>query len=242
MAKTALAGHRAPRPADRRRPRRVREARLRRRVDGGDRRPRARCRSRSSTSTSAARRGSTRSSSIARWTTWCAASSRRSRAGSPRERVEQAALAFLTYVKDQPDGFAVLSQDSPLTRRAAGCRACSTISPSASATSSPSSFKDAGYDPKAAPIYAHALVGMVTFVGKWWIEVRKPSRRGGGQAHRRARVDGAAPPAEAADAGIPRGAARQGNVTSRSGRFRFSYASSTGRKPHAANAPGARTS
>ena len=37
------------------------------------------------------------------------------------------------------------------------------------------SFKEAGYDPKAAPIYAHALVGMVTFVGKWWTEVRKPS-------------------------------------------------------------------
>jgi hypothetical protein len=35
------------------------------------------------------------------------------------------------------------------------------------------SFKDAGYDPKSAPIYAHALVGMVTFVGKWWIEERK---------------------------------------------------------------------
>src|SRR3954447_24801301 len=34
--------------------------------------------------------------------------------GSPRERVERASLAFLTYVQDHPDGFAVLSQDSPL--------------------------------------------------------------------------------------------------------------------------------
>lgn len=32
----------------------------------------------------------------------------------------------------------------------------------------------AGYDPKAAPIYANALIGMVTFVGKWWTEERKP--------------------------------------------------------------------
>ena len=38
-----------------------------------------------------------------------------------------------------------------------------------------STLKEAGYDPKAAPIYAHALVGMVTFVGKWWTETRKPS-------------------------------------------------------------------
>ena len=36
-------------------------------------------------------------------------------------------------------------------------------------------FKAAGYDPKTAPIYAHALVGMVTFVGKWWTESRKPA-------------------------------------------------------------------
>ena len=37
-----------------------------------------------------------------------------------------------------------------------------------------SSFKEAGYDRKAAPIYPHALVGMVTFVGKWWTDARKP--------------------------------------------------------------------
>src|SRR5438309_2016457 len=36
-------------------------------------------------------------------------------------------------------------------------------------------FAEAGLDPKVAPIYAHALVGMVTFVGQWWTEARKPS-------------------------------------------------------------------
>jgi hypothetical protein len=36
-------------------------------------------------------------------------------------------------------------------------------------------FKEAGYDPKAVPIYAHALVGMVTSIGQWWTETRKPS-------------------------------------------------------------------
>ena len=34
--------------------------------------------------------------------------------GTPRERVERAALAFLTYVRDQPDGFVVLSRDAPV--------------------------------------------------------------------------------------------------------------------------------
>ena len=37
-----------------------------------------------------------------------------------------------------------------------------------------SAFKEAGYDAKAAPIYANAPIGMVTFVGKWWTEKRKP--------------------------------------------------------------------
>src|SRR5215471_19223799 len=31
--------------------------------------------------------------------------------GSPRERLERAALAFLTYVEERPDGFAVLLRD-----------------------------------------------------------------------------------------------------------------------------------
>ena len=38
-------------------------------------------------------------------------------------------------------------------------------------------FRRAGYDSKAAPIYAHALVGMVAFVGQWWTESRKHRRR-----------------------------------------------------------------
>ena len=95
-------------------------------------------------------------------------------AGTPRERVERASLAFLTYVKDQPDGFAVLSQDSPLS--ATRGRLSSLLNDLAERVGDlfASSFKEAGYDAKAAPIYAHALVGMVTFVGKWWTDVRKP--------------------------------------------------------------------
>lgn len=95
--------------------------------------------------------------------------------GSPRERIEAASLAFLTYVKDQPDGFAVLSQDSPTTAATRG-RLSSLLNDLAERVGDifAKSFKDAGYDAKAAPIYAQALVGMVTFVGKWWTGARKP--------------------------------------------------------------------
>src|SRR5262247_3976171 len=37
--------------------------------------------------------------------------------GSPRERVERAALAFLTYVQERPDGFAVLLRDAAPSAR-----------------------------------------------------------------------------------------------------------------------------
>lgn len=94
--------------------------------------------------------------------------------GSPRQRVEQASLAFLTYVRDYPDGFAVLSQDSPMV--ATSGRLSSLLNDLAERVGDifAESFKAAGYDARAAPIYAHALVGMVTFVGKWWTGVRKP--------------------------------------------------------------------
>ena len=94
--------------------------------------------------------------------------------GTPRERVECASLAFLRYVKDHPDGFAVLSQDSPLTSNKGTMSSLLNDMAERVGDVFVKSLADAGYDPKAAPIYAHGLVGMVTFVGKWWTEARKP--------------------------------------------------------------------
>ena len=94
--------------------------------------------------------------------------------GSPRQRLENAVLAFLTYVKDHPDGFAILTQDRPVA--SAGTGMSSLLNDLAERVGGVFSeaFKAAGYDPRSAPIYAHALVGMVTFVGQWWRDTRKP--------------------------------------------------------------------
>ncbi len=96
--------------------------------------------------------------------------------GTPRERIDAAAIAFLTYVKDHPDGFALLTRDVPVTTNATGGMS-SVLNDVAERVGGlfTSAFKEAGYDPKAAPIYAHALIGMVTFVGQWWTAVRKPA-------------------------------------------------------------------
>ena len=94
--------------------------------------------------------------------------------GTPRERVERAALAFLMYVKDHPDGFAVLAHDAPITSARGGMSGMLNDVAERVGDVFATAFKEAGYDAKAAPIYAHALIGMVTFVGQWWTDVRKP--------------------------------------------------------------------
>ena len=92
--------------------------------------------------------------------------------GTPRERVERATLAFLTYVRDQPDGFVVLSRDAPVTLARGGMSSLLNDVAERVGRVFTATLKQAGYDPKSAPIYAHALVGMVTFVGQWWTETR----------------------------------------------------------------------
>lgn len=85
--------------------------------------------------------------------------------GTPRDRIEGAALAFMRYVQERPDGFAVLKRDSPASNGLA-----SLLAEVADRVGDVlrSEFKRAGYDPRAAPLYAQALIGMVTFVGQWW--------------------------------------------------------------------------
>ena len=90
--------------------------------------------------------------------------------GTPRDRVAAATLAFLSYVKENPDGFAVLSRDAPANVGMASLLA--EVGEKVGKIFA-TEFKRAGYDPKAAPIYAQALIGMVTFVGQWWTENRK---------------------------------------------------------------------
>ncbi len=91
--------------------------------------------------------------------------------GEPRDRLEAAIMAFLSYVKEHPDGFAVLSRDTPNTGLAnllaeVGDRVGAVFE---------NEFKAAGYDPRTAPMYAQALIGMVTFVGQWWRDNPKTS-------------------------------------------------------------------
>ena len=95
---------------------------------------------------------------------------------NPRLLLEQAALALLTYIEEEPDGFKVLIRDSPI----AGGRGslASVIGDIANQVEHilANEFRQRGFDPKLSPIYSRALVGMVVLVGEWWQEVGKPKR------------------------------------------------------------------
>lgn len=88
--------------------------------------------------------------------------------GTPRERFEAAVLAFMTYAREQPAGFAVLTRDSPTASARRGLTRVIDDLAQRVGDVFQSEFERAGYNPKVAPIYANALVGMVTQVGQWW--------------------------------------------------------------------------
>lgn len=96
---------------------------------------------------------------------------------TPRLKLEQSAEAFLSYIEEQSDGFRVLVRDVPAV---AGTGTFgSLIGDIASQVEHilVEEFSARGFDPKLAPLYSRALVGMVALVGQWWLETGKPKQR-----------------------------------------------------------------
>jgi AcrR family transcriptional regulator len=93
--------------------------------------------------------------------------------GSSHAILEAAALALLDYIEGSTDGFRILVRDSP-TGQSTGSFA-SLISDVATQVEHimVAQFKARRLDPKAAPMYAQMLVGMVALTGQWWLENSK---------------------------------------------------------------------
>ncbi|MFI1991259.1 TetR family transcriptional regulator [Actinoplanes sp. NPDC020271] len=98
-------------------------------------------------------------------------------AGHPRELLEQAALALLDYIEEEPHGFQVLS-----ARQAPVLAPAGTFSSVMNDVAHQvehilgAEFKGRSLDPRLAELYSQALVGMVALVGQWWREARKPKK------------------------------------------------------------------
>ena len=97
--------------------------------------------------------------------------------GHPRAVLEQAALGFLTYIENQPEGFRILVRDSPVTS-SRGTLA-SVIGDIATQVEYilADEFARRGFNKKLAPLYSQALVGMVALVGQWWLESGEPKKK-----------------------------------------------------------------
>ena len=94
--------------------------------------------------------------------------------GTPRQRFEGAVVAFMSYVRDEPAGFAVLSRDSPIAIERRGLTRVIDDLAGRVGEVFRGAFARAGYNARVAPIYANALVGMVTQVGQWWAAQDRP--------------------------------------------------------------------
>ncbi|MDQ3645351.1 MAG: TetR/AcrR family transcriptional regulator [Actinomycetota bacterium] len=94
----------------------------------------------------------------------------------PRQLVQQAALAFLTYIEEEPDGFRILVRDSPVTSSTGTLASLIGDIATQAEQILAAQFKATGYDPRLAPLYSQALVGMVALVGQWWLDSGKPSK------------------------------------------------------------------
>ncbi|HVQ18594.1 MAG TPA: TetR/AcrR family transcriptional regulator [Actinomycetes bacterium] len=94
----------------------------------------------------------------------------------PRRLLEQAALALLTYIEQDTDGFRILVRDSPVAT-STGTFASLIVDIAGQVEHMLArEFKARGFDAKYAPMYSQMLVGMVALTGQWWVDVRKPKK------------------------------------------------------------------
>lgn len=97
--------------------------------------------------------------------------------GTPRQRFEGVVVEFMNYAAEEPSGFAVLTREAPVAAARPGMtRVIDQLIGRVGAIFS-RELARAGYDRKVAPVYATALLGMVTQVGLWWAKEGKSLSR-----------------------------------------------------------------
>lgn len=96
--------------------------------------------------------------------------------GHPRVRLQQAALAMLTYVEDRTDGFRILVRDSPVATSSGSFSSLLNDIASQVEHILALEYSSRGYPLALAGMYAQSLVGMVALTAQWWLEEREPAK------------------------------------------------------------------
>ena len=91
----------------------------------------------------------------------------------PRQLVERAALALLTYIDEHAEGFQILARDSPTTDPAGSFSSLLGDVSMRVEELLEESFRKQHIPTKGVPYYAQMLVGMTVFTGQYWADRRK---------------------------------------------------------------------
>ncbi|HEX7349903.1 TetR/AcrR family transcriptional regulator [Brachybacterium sp.] len=94
----------------------------------------------------------------------------------PRVLMERAALAFLSYIDENEDGFRILVRDSPVSHSLGTFSSLLTDVAQRVEEILATQLKLHSYPSRDATLYAQMLVGMVAYTGQWWLETRKPAK------------------------------------------------------------------
>ncbi|MBW3080915.1 TetR/AcrR family transcriptional regulator [Bifidobacterium saguinibicoloris] len=94
----------------------------------------------------------------------------------PRQIVERTALALLTYIEENAEGFQVLSRDSPSTDPSGSFSSLLGDISMRVEDLLIAAFKRQKLSVKGVPYYAQMLVGMTVFTGQYWADRPKVSK------------------------------------------------------------------
>ncbi len=94
----------------------------------------------------------------------------------PRQIVERAALALLTYIEENSEGFQMLVRDSPTTDPAGSFNSLLGDISLRVEDLLTAAFKRRKLSAKGVPYYAQMLVGMTVFTGQYWADRPKVNK------------------------------------------------------------------
>ncbi len=96
--------------------------------------------------------------------------------GHPRRTIVRAVDAFLSYVEDEKDGFAILVRDAPTGTGGGSLPGVLDEVAHAVEELLHTELDARGFSREMAPILARGLVGMIAMPGQWWSKADGPPR------------------------------------------------------------------
>jgi len=89
-------------------------------------------------------------------------------AGS-RQLIEQGTFALLDYIEACPEGFQIIMRDSSEVGGSGFASILNDVIVRVESLLTPR-FEAGGFDPRAVPLIAQALTGLVAMTGQWWLD------------------------------------------------------------------------